>query len=145
MNCSLSFTYEFNRDGDDFGWLRAHLHTPEFSGRNGMWVQWQDVVDFAATLGRFPLTVADPVACDWGFGEKGRYTAITRLSIAPTGASGAVVAEVALANYYAPENSCRVRFDTDYPSLIRFQHEIEAMMRRDIPTATLMGSSTDNR
>lgn len=145
MNCSLAFSYEFSRDDGDFGWLRAYVQRPDFSGRNGMWVQWQDVVEFAATLGRYPLTIADPIACDWGFGEQGRHTAITRLRIAPAGATGGLIADVTLANCYAPDNGCRVLFDTDYPALARFQQEIEAMMRRDIATATLLGSCTNDR
>lgn len=145
MTCTLSFEYEFSRDGYDFGWLIGRLQTPDFTGRNGMWVQWQDVVDFAAVLSRFPIEVAHPVTCDWGFSEGGQYTAITKLNVAAAGATGALVANVTLANYYEPENRCQVRFQTDYPSLTRFQHELESVMRRGTGSATLSGTKTNDR
>jgi hypothetical protein len=110
-----------------------------------MWVQWQDVVDFAASLSRFPIDAAHPVTCDWGFCEGGQYTAITKLSVAAAGATGALTADATLANYYEPENRCQARFQTDYPSLTRFQHQIESMMRRETRSATLSGIKTNDR
>ncbi|MEG3152864.1 hypothetical protein U1769_23485 [Sphingomonas sp. ZT3P38] len=85
MNSNVTFEYEFSRDDDDFGWLTTRLETPDFSGRNGMWVQWQDICEFAASLTRWPLTEERPASCEWGFGEHGGYTEITKLSISPEG------------------------------------------------------------
>lgn len=63
MNSKLALEYEFSRDaGDDFGWLAAAVETPKFRGLNGMWVQWQDLGDFAATLSTFPIQAESPVA-----------------------------------------------------------------------------------
>lgn len=140
MNSTLILEYEFSRDGDDFGWLIAKVQTPHFGGRSGMWVQWQDVGDFAASLSAYPINADSPVFREWGFNEQGQYTEIIKVSIAPKGASGALVANVALANYYEPENRCSTRFETDYPSLRGFQEEIERMLRDRAGSAVLNGS-----
>jgi hypothetical protein len=145
MNCSLSFEYEFSRDGDDFGWLAARLETPDFTGRNGMWVQWQDVVEFAASLSQYPIEAAYPVTCEWGFGEQGRYTAITKVSVAPAGPTGGLVVHVSLADYHEPESRCQSRFETDYPSLAHFRQQIERMMRKEAASASLSGSEGNGR
>ncbi|BCA60616.1 hypothetical protein [Sphingomonas sp. HMP6] len=141
MNSKLVLEYKFSRDGDAFGWLKAEVHTPRFSGRNGAWVQWQDVGDFAASLSKFPIETDSPALCEWGFGEKGQYAEITKVSIAPKALTGGLVADVSLANWYEPTQRCSTRFDTDYPSLARFQQEIERMMRERVGSAVLHGSA----
>jgi hypothetical protein len=139
MNSTLVLEYEFSRDGDDFGWLMAKVQTPHFRGRNGMWVQWQDVGDFAASLSAYPISADSPVLGEWGIGEQGKYTEIIKVGIAPKGATGALVANVSLANYYEPENRCSTRFETDYPSLSEFREAIERMMHNRTGTAVLNG------
>ncbi|WP_443970476.1 hypothetical protein [Sphingobium sp. CR28] len=84
MNSKLVLEYAFSRDDDDFGWLIAKVQTPHFSGSNGMWVQWQDVGEFAASLLRYPIDVDSPVTGEWGFREQEEYTEITKISIAAT-------------------------------------------------------------
>ncbi len=128
MNSKLVLEYAFSRDDDDFGWLIAKVQTPHFSGSNGMWVQWQDVGEFAASLLRYPIDVDSPVIGEWGFCEQEQYTEITKISIAATGATGALLAAVSLANYYEPTNRCSTCFKTDYPAADRFRAEIERMM-----------------
>lgn len=145
MNCSLVFEYEFSRDGDDFGWLCARLQTPDFSGHNGMWVQWQDLPDFAASLSQCPIEDAKPIICDWGFSEHGRYTPIIKLSITTAGPAGRLVADVLLANYYEPANFCQAQFKTDYPSVTAFQQQIGRMMRKECTEATLSGLKVNSR
>jgi len=140
MNSKLVLEYEFSRD-DDFGWLIAEVETPRFAGRNGMWVQWQDVADFAASLSRYPIEADSPALGEWGFSEQGQYTEITQVSIAPRALTGGLVAHVSLANYHEPVNRCSTCFDTDYPSLSRFQEEIERMMRDRTGSAVLHGSA----
>lgn len=144
MNCTLTFEYEFSRDDDDFGWLIARLQTPEFSGRNGMWVQWQDLTDFAASLSRYPFDAKNPVACEWGFGEEATFTPITKLSLSAAGVSGGLSTDVFLANYYEPANFVQSRFQTDYPSVTDFQRQLESMMRREGSDATLIGSKLNH-
>jgi hypothetical protein len=141
MNSRLALAYEFSRDGDDFGWLSAEVQTPLFSGRNGMWVQWQDVGDFAASLSRYPIEIGSPVIGEWGFGESGKYSEITKVVIAPKGSTGGLAADVSLADYYEPANRCSTRFTTDYPSLDRFRKDIERMMKERIGSAVLCGST----
>ena len=139
MNSTFVFEYEFSRDGDDFGWLIAMVQTPQFSGRNGMWVQWQDVGDFATSLSTFPIQADSPVLCEWGFSKEGEYSEITKVNIAPKGATGALVANVSLANYYLPENRCSTHFETDYPSLSEFGEQIKRMLYNRTGSAVLNG------
>ena len=144
MNSKLALEYEFSRDaGDDFGWLAAAVETPKFRGRNGMWVQWQDLADFAATLSTFPIQAESPVTGEWGFAKAGHYTEITKVVIAPNGSTGALVVNVSLADYYEPENRCITRFETDYPSLDRFREAIEQMMSERTGEAVLDGSANN--
>ena len=141
MNSKLIFGYEFSRDGDDFGWLLAEVETPHFKGRNGMWVQWQDVGDFAAALIQYPIETDSPVTGEWGFTQQGNYTEVTKVSIGPTGKSGALVTSVSLVNYYEPSIRCSTRFQTDYPAVGRFRVEIERMMQDRTGRAVLEGSA----
>ena len=141
MNSKLVLDYEFSRDGDDFGWLSAEVQTPSFIGRNGMWVQWQDVGDFAASLLTYPIKIDSPVTGEWGFGEQGRYTEITKFSISPIGTGGGLLANVSLASYYEPTSRCNTCFRTDYPAADRFRAEIERMMKNRAGSAILLGST----
>ena len=145
MNATLTFEYEFSRDDDDFGWLTARVETPDFSGRNGMWVQWQDIVAFGASLHRYPIEATHPLSCEWGFGEAGRYEVVTKVVIAPQGATGGLIVDVDVANYYDHRNRCRTQFLTDCPSLARFREQIETMMRREAQTAALCGTKAGDR
>ena len=145
MNSSLSLEYEFSRNGDDFGWLIAKVTTPDFSGRNGMWVQWQDIADFASSLSRFPIEVDVPLQCDWGFSAKDKYSQITAIKIAPVGKTGGLITDVYLANYHEPANRCQTIFQTDYPSLIEFKAQIERMIKDRYGVATLGGAKTNDR
>lgn len=144
MNSNLTLKYEFSRDGDDFGWLMAQVDTPQFKGRNGMWVQWQDMTDFAALLSTYPINADSPLVEDWGFSEQEKYTEITKIAISPFGLTGGLVAEVVLANYYEPTNRCSTRFETDYPSVRRFREEIDRMMRTRAGSAVLYGAAEAN-
>jgi hypothetical protein len=145
MNSVVTLEYEFSRDDDDFGWLIVHVQTPDFSGRNGMWVQWQDVVDFGVALSRYPIDAAAPVTCEWGFSEDEKYEVITKIVITPGGTTGGLVVDVCLANYYDPQNRCETRFGTDYPCIARFRDEIKRMMRRDAQAAALSGLKANLR
>lgn len=140
VNSHLTFEYEFSRD-DDFGWLIARLETPDISGCNGMWVQWQDLDDYAAALARHPIPQGDAITRDWGFGERGSYTEVTKIMIAPAGATAALLADVSLTNYYDPRIRCRALFETDYRALSEFREQIGHMMRSRSGSATLTGSA----
>ena len=108
-----------------------------------MWVQWQDLGDFATALSSYPIQADRPVIGEWGIGEAGHYTEITKVIIAPIGSTGALVVNITLADYNQPENYCSTRFDTDYPSLDRFREAIEAMMSERTGEAVLDGSAND--
>ena len=140
MNSKLMLAYEFS-DSDDFGWLIAEVQTPSFSGRNGMWVQWQDVGDFAALLSTYPITADKPVVEEWGFTQQGEHTEITKIGVAPRGTTGGLIVDIALTNYYSPLSRCRAQFETDYPALAIFREGIERMMQDRIGSAVLHGST----
>lgn len=140
MNSQLVLTYSYDAD-DDFGWLAAAVETPRFRGRNGMWVQWQDLGDLAAALGAYPLDPEQPATGAWGYSENGIFTAVTRLEFSPRGSAGAVTAKVELADYDATDNRCAVILITDYPAIERFRQEIERMMRDRTGCAVLLGQA----
>ncbi len=137
MSGGLTLEYEFSRDGDDFGWLVARLETPDFSGRNGMFVQWQDLVEYSEALARYPIEAADPVTKEWGLGAVEDYVGITSIRIGPTGKTGGLVCDVALADYHDPQYGCRSRFATDYPAVEEFRRQLAAMMRKEVQQALL--------
>jgi hypothetical protein len=141
MNCRLDLEYEYSRDGDDFGWLVAKIVTPSFTGRNGMWVQWQDIDEFASSLSQYPIRPSDPVVVDWGFSKQGTHTSITKIAAEPAGLTGGLVITVSLANDHEPANRCSVRFETEYPALGNFVAELHHMMRERTGGAALIGST----
>lgn len=99
VNCHLNLQYEFDAGGDDFGQMAAHIITPTFTGRNHMWVQWQDVVEFATSLSRYPIDRNEPVIGKWGFGENGVVTEITKVIVEAAGVSGGLYIQASLANF----------------------------------------------
>lgn len=135
----LIFDYEFSSDDDDFGLLSASVETPDFSGNNRAYVQWQDLLDLEADLARFPISANDPVLAEWGFGEQRVDVPVTRLSIAPAGPAGDLLAEITLANWDHPERNLRTTFRTDYPALARFREAIGTMIRDRSTNAVLAG------
>lgn len=145
MNSSLTLKYEFSRDGDDFGWLTARVETRDFSGRNGMWVQWQDVTEFAQALAAYPIAADEPIVREWGFGGDGDHEVVTSVSIAPQGRTGGLIVDVYLANYYDLFHRCQTCFQSDYPTLDRFRRDLASMMRREAQTAVLSGSEASLR
>jgi hypothetical protein len=139
MNSSLVLEYRFSPDGDDFGWLMAKVQTPHFGGSNGMWVQWQSLGDFAASLSTYPIHQVSPAVCGWGFEKDGQDTEITKVVISPKGVTGGLWANVSLANWDEPDNCCSVGFETDYPSLNAFREEIDWMLQNRTGSAILHG------
>ena len=143
MNSALLLGYDYSDDAeDDFGWLKAEVRTPRFSGRNGMWVQSQDILDFAVSLSAYPVSAAEPLVGDWGFCEGDVYTPVIKIVIKPKALIGALVVNVSLVDFYEPANRCDVSLDADYPSLGRFQADIERMMHTRAGSALLECSST---
>jgi hypothetical protein len=137
MTSSLILEYEFARDGDDFGWLIARLETPEFGGRNGMFVQWQDLVEYSEALARYPIAAVDPVIEEWGLGTVEDYNCITRIVIGPSGPTGGLLCDVSLSDYHDPDFGCRSRFATDYMAVEQFRQQLAAMMRKEGRQAVL--------
>ncbi|OYW50823.1 MAG: hypothetical protein B7Y36_11735 [Novosphingobium sp. 28-62-57] len=144
MKCQLVFRYDFSSDGDDFGWLAAQIDTPQFKAVNGTWVQWQDIEELTASLGRFPIEALEPVVGKWGFSEDGRDTEVTKIVIKPQGIASALSVHVLLANNYKPANLCSVQFVTDYPALAKFSGELRRMLQDRVGSAALDGWADDS-
>jgi hypothetical protein len=136
MSGNLILEYEFS-SGDDFGWLVARFETPDFCGQNGMFVQWQDLVEYGEALARYPIEAADPVIAEWGFGSVDDYTCITRIVLGPRGPTGGLLCDVSLSDYHDPEYRCRSRFTTDYPAVEQFRQQLAALMRKEGKQAVL--------
>ncbi|QNP43738.1 hypothetical protein H9L15_03475 [Sphingomonas daechungensis] len=141
MADNLTLAYEFTNDpNDDFGWLAASVEASGFRARNGFWVQWQDLVEFASRLAPYPLPTNGPVEAEWGYSENGEYTRVTLISLSQTSATGKVSVSVDLADYYEPRRRCQVIFDTSYASLELFRQELEDLMARKKETAVLLSA-----
>lgn len=141
MTDNLTLAYEFTNDpNDDFGWLAASVEADGFRARNGFWVQWQDVVEFASHLAPYPLPADGPVKAEWGFDENGEYTRVTLISLSQTSATGRVSVSVDLADYDEPRRRCQVVFDTTYASLSTFRQDLEDLMARKKETAVLLSA-----
>ncbi|QNA82732.1 hypothetical protein G4G27_00945 [Sphingomonas sp. So64.6b] len=139
MSASLTLQYEFGRD-DDFGWLETRVHTPRFSGSGGFWVQWQDVAEWSALLLAYPIPDDDPPEADWGqWDNDGNYRSIVKIRIAPANKTGDLDVIVTIADMNDEQHLCRTAFRANYPDLERFRDQIQAMMRRERPLATLTG------
>lgn len=72
----LIFDYEFSSDDDDdFGSLSAAVETPDFSGNNRAYVQWQDLLDLEADLAAFR---SPPMIRSWRNGALGNSVSTCR-------------------------------------------------------------------
>jgi len=105
-----------------------------------MWVQSQDVTEFAQALAAYPIAADEPLVREWGFGGDGGHEIVTSVSIAPEGRTGGLIVDVYLADYYDLFHRCQTRFQTDYPTLDQFRRDLASMMRREAQTAVLSGS-----
>ena len=135
---SLTVTYQHSLD-DDFGRLRLALATEDFSGRGGFWVQWQDVEEFAASLGAYPLPVASPPIAQWGFEKLEGDDLIIGLEVKPADTRGTLLVSVEVADDFEPRRRLRANFTTHYPQLEAFQQALMKVMRREAEEAVLTG------
>jgi len=141
MTASLTLTYDFSRDDDDFGWLQAKVQSSKASGVFGFWVQWQDVEQWGETLFRYPIPRGDPLIADWGQSDSdgGNYQPIVKVTIAPIDRSGHLEVVVHLSDHADQRNQCRAAFGTTHAELGRFAVEIREMMARRGSDAELTG------
>ncbi|MES2055136.1 MAG: hypothetical protein V4564_04280 [Pseudomonadota bacterium] len=142
MSASLTLRYEFSQD-DDVGWLEVGVQTARFGGSGGFWGQWQDVAEWSTQLLAYPIPADGPPEIDWGRGDEttGKYQSIIKIRIAPANRRGDLDVIVAIADMDDERQLCRTAFRINYPDLERFGNEMQAMMRREAPMATLIGRS----
>jgi len=141
MSASLTLTYDFSRDDDDFGWLQAKVQTPPVSGTLGFWVQWQDVAEWGEALFHYPIPRDSPVIVDWGLSESDgtNYQPVVKVAIVAVDAVGHLDVEVHLSDRADRRRQCQAVFRTTYAELARFGAEIGAMMGRTSDEAVLTG------
>ena len=134
----LILRYEFD-DTDDFGWLGAEVHTADYSGSGGFWVQWQDVVEFTEKLRQYPILPDSPVKGQWGFEMQEGDDLILSMEVAPANSTGDLGVHVALADHIDREHRLRTSFLTNYAELASFASALSAVMARSADEAVLVG------
>ena len=138
-------TFRYRYDGtpqnilDDFGRLDVRVSTACFSGTGGFWVQWQDVKEFGASLGTYPISADAPLAAQWGYNMQEGDDLILKVEIAPANASGDLKVAVEIADDNNRSNRVRTSFTTNYPDLLSFQSQIAQLMTGEIDEAVLSG------
>ncbi len=135
---SLKVSYEHSAD-DDFGRLRLAVETPDFAGRGGFWVQWQDVEEFADTLSTYPLSADHPPTAQWGFNNHEGDDLIIRLEVKPIDGRGTLSVSVEIADDFEPRRRVRAAFNTHYPQVEKFREGLVGVMRREVAEAVLSG------
>jgi hypothetical protein len=139
MAGSVTFAYEFSGDPDDsFGWLAVTAEAEGFRGANGIWVQWQDVGEFAERLSQYPFPSGEPVEAEWGYSEEEAYTRVTFISLRPSDARGNILVTVDLADYYDVRRRCQLVLQTTYASIADFREGLIKLMERKADNAVLL-------
>lgn len=133
------FRYEFSAV-DDFGWLDVEVSTPNFSGRGGFWVQWQDVQEFGQSLRTYPLQADAPPRGAWGYEPWEGDSLIIRIEVVPANATGDLKVEVEVADHFEQSNRVRTSLLTNYPQLEAFSDGIASLMKRQTSEALLVGN-----
>lgn len=141
---ALRYKYDpshLNRDlvRDDFGYLTVAVETPDFSGRGGFWVQWQDVIEFAEALGAYPITNDAPVGCQWGYEMQEGDDLILRIEIKPTNLRGDLAVHFEVADMHEAHKRMRGSFLTNYPEIAAFRADITRLMDMATDEAVLTG------
>lgn len=135
---SLTVRYEYSA-GDDFGRLLLAVETPGFTGRGGFWVRWQDVVEFAESLNKYPLSADVPPANRWGFNTLEGDDLIIGLKVQPLDRRGTLRVSVEIADEFEPKRRVRAAFETHYAQLDNFHEALVRVMRREAGEAVLTG------
>ena len=135
---SLSYKHDADPD-DDFGQLQVAVNASGFSGSGFMWVQWQDIEEFAADLAAFPLPANPPVSLRRGFNDLVGDDLRIAIEIQPADARGNLRVDVTIADYIEPARRIRTTFNTLYPQLETFQRSILRVIKGDLAEAVLIG------
>lgn len=138
---SLTLRYEYDRTPpiDDFGWLAAKVETEAYFGSAGMWVQWQDVAEFAENLKQYPILPQAPVMGKWGFNMLEGDDLILSIEVVPINKAGDLAVRVELADHLVRDHRLRTSFVTAYAELGSFASELSAVMAKSADKAVLRG------
>jgi hypothetical protein len=134
----LVLRYQYD-DTDDFGWLGAEVHTANFSGSGGFWVQWQDVVEFAEKLKQYPILPDEPVKEQWGFEMQEGDDLILSMEVVPLNRTGNLGVRVEMADHIDREHRLRTSFVTNYAEVASFASALSAVMAKSAEEAVLVG------
>ena len=133
----LSLAYD--RDPtDDFGWLSVSAEGKGFAATTGFWVQWQDVVEWAAKLDSYPLP-PNGIEREWGFSQDGTYYQVIYVGLKQSAPTGRVTVKIELTDYYDPSCHAEFSFQTAYSNIGDFKKEVAQMMAQGRERATLLG------
>jgi len=135
---TLSFTHDPDPN-EHFGQFHIAVSASGFSGSGYMWVQWQDIEEFAEALAAFPLPASPPVSLRRGFNHTAGDDLRVAIEIRPTDARGNLQVDVTVADYVQPERRVRTTFNTNYPQVEIFQRSILQMTKGDLAEAVLTG------
>ena len=139
MSNSLTLAYEFSNDPkDDFGWLVIAAEGNGFAGTAGYWVQWQDVVEWAAMLDAFPLP-SSGIKREWGYTEEGTYYQVIYIGLSQSTPGGRLSVSLGLRDYYDRSLHAEFCFETSYSRLAEFKAEVERLMAGTSEGAMLLG------
>jgi hypothetical protein len=137
---SLTLKYEHNSDpNDDFGWLAMSVATEMMQGEGGMWVQWQDVKEFAESLDVFPLSDGEFRELDRGYGQQNDYHSVVKVRIEPKNVKGDLVVTARLSDSDDPEQHLQTKFVCHYASVSLFRDALLAVVDRTRDKAILEG------
>lgn len=133
----LSLAYDHDPT-DDFGWLRVSAEAKGFAAKAGFWVQWQDVVEWAAKLDAYPLP-PNGIEQDWGFVQDGTHRKVISIGLKQSTRTGRVTVRLELTDYHDPSCHAEFSFQTAYSNLDDFKKEVEQVMAQTRERATLLG------
>lgn len=142
----LAFRYQYDPSHldralvDDFGYLAVAVETPDFSGRGGFWVQWQDVIEFGEALAIYPITDDAPVVGQWGYEMQQGDDLILRIEVKPANLRGDLAVLYEVADMHEARNRIRGSFLTNYPQIAEFRAAIARLMDKEIGEAVLTGT-----
>lgn len=134
-------------DSDGTGELEAHVSSDEFAGVGKAYFNLSDIVDFAGSLKKFPLSTEHPPTIDGGFGAPHPQCHL-RLRIQPYNARGVLLVKVDLATKSWDtgdrdlQQHVSARFLTEYAPLNRFADEMRHLVDGAVDEAILIGRET---
>jgi len=137
---SVAITYK--AEDEWHGELTAKLRGGEFTGRGSAWFNVSQVLEFARSIGTYPIEASSAPLLEGGFWkDDGTLDQVHfRIQIKPIGHRGMLSASVQLLatdNYTGFNSEIRVEFLVTYGDLASFQTSLLSHINGDAAEATL--------